>query len=275
MAMIKGMTGFGAAQIATKQYTAIVEIKSVNHRYLDINYYLPSGFGSMEEKIRQAFQKALARGRITVSIKLVQRTSQKVTVNKEVVRNYVRQTKALKKEFNLKGDILITDIIKFQGVWETKDVTTNPKRIFLDIEKAFKQALNGLILMRKREGQSLSKDINKQLKDMAVQIKKISARSKSILRVKKKQLTNEEFSSFQKANDVNEEIARLIHYVGEIKALLNSSAPAGKKVDFIGQEMQRETNTIGSKMQDKTVSNAVISLKSKVEKVREQAQNAE
>lgn len=92
---------------------------------------------------------------------------------------------------------------------------------------------------------------------------------------KKKLLTTEEFASFQKGNDINEEISRLQHYIDEIKILLRSPVAGGKKLDFIAQEMQRETNTIGSKVQDKTVTNAVIVLKSKIEKIREQAQNIE
>ena len=105
--------------------------------------------------------------------------------------------------------------------------------------------------------------------------KKIQKKSKSILKDKKKKLNEEEFRSIQRSSDVNEEITRLLHYIIEISSLLKSKISVGKKIDFIAQEMQRETNTIGSKLQDKVVSNAVIALKSKIEKIREQAQNIE
>ena len=129
--------------------------------------------------------------------------------------------------------------------------------------------------MRQREGRSLIADMNKLLNLMLLQTKKIRMRSGIILKEKRKLLTDEEFSSFQKGADINEELSRLIHHIEEFRILLRSDIAVGKKLDFIAQEMQRETNTIGSKLQDKVVSNAVIALKSKVEKIREQSQNVE
>jgi len=129
--------------------------------------------------------------------------------------------------------------------------------------------------MRKREGRSLCADVTDKLRRMLLEIKKIQRRAQEILKEKKGKLTNEEFSSFQKSNDVNEELSRLIHYIEEFKLLLKTDIAVGKKLDFIAQEMQRETNTVGSKLQDKIVSSAVIALKSKIEKIREQSQNIE
>ena len=129
--------------------------------------------------------------------------------------------------------------------------------------------------MRQSEGKSLAADVSSQLKRMSMQIKKIRAKVRSILSEKKKKLTAEEFRAFQKSSDVNEEIIRLGHYIDEIFPLIRSKVPVGKKIDFIAQEMQRETNTIGAKLQDKVISSAVISLKSKIEKIREQSQNIE
>ena len=129
--------------------------------------------------------------------------------------------------------------------------------------------------MRKREGTSLATDIRDLLKKMLAQIKIIESRIKVILDGKKKSLSLEEFSSFQKSIDVHEELKRSVHYIQEFKSLLVSSTGAGKKMDFVAQEMQRETNTIGSKLQDNVVSSAAIALKSKIEKLREHAQNIE
>ena len=129
--------------------------------------------------------------------------------------------------------------------------------------------------MRSREGKTLATDISDKLRLMSSEIVKIRQRAKAILQDKKKMMTNEEFSSYQKSNDINEELTRLSHYIDEAKALLKSGDLAGKKFDFVAQEMQRETNTVGSKVQDQLVSNAVIALKSKIEKIREQSQNVE
>jgi uncharacterized protein (TIGR00255 family) len=129
--------------------------------------------------------------------------------------------------------------------------------------------------MRRREGKALSTDINDQLKRMMVQIGLIKNRTNALLKESKSKMSQEEFSSYQKSNDIHEELARLAHYIDEAKALLKKTEGAGKKLDFIAQEMQRETNTIGSKVQDKEVAAAVIAIKSKVEKIREQSNNVE
>ena len=129
--------------------------------------------------------------------------------------------------------------------------------------------------MRKREGHSIARDMNNVLKRMSSHAKMIKVRTKKIISEQKKKLNPDEFLSFQKGTDINEEIIRLEHYIAEFRSLLRAPNTVGKKLDFIAQEMQRESNTIGSKMQDKIVSNAVIAIKSKIEKLREQAQNVE
>ena len=143
------------------------------------------------------------------------------------------------------------------------------------VEKALAKAVQGLIKMRVREGRSLAKDTNKNLLKMKMHIRNILLRAKAILKENKKNLSVDEFLAFQKGSDINEESARLMHYIEEFQRLLKEGGSVGKKLDFIAQEMQRETNTIGSKVQDKMISGAVISLKSNIEKLREQAQNVE
>ena len=273
--MIKGMTGFGQAQLLAGKVKALIEIKSVNHRYLDVNYFLPVGFGSAENKIRQIIQQELYRGRIIVSMKITHKEEAEATLNKNVVERHIKNINRLKKEFGIKEALSLSDLVKLPGVLETRETMVTPEELGHVLEKSFKRALNGLITMRKREGRSLAFDIMDQLKRMSLQINKIKKESKLILTEKKKQLTHEEFRSLQKSSDVNEEITRLGHYIEEVKPLLKGNVPVGKKIDFIAQEMQRETNTIGSKLQDKLVSSAVIALKSKIEKIREQAQNIE
>jgi len=273
--MIKGMTGFGQAQLSAGKVKALIEIKSVNHRYLDINYFLPVGFGSAENKIRQVIQKHLNRGRVTVSMKITQREEAEALLNKDLVRMHLKNINKLKKEFGIRGALPLQDLVKLPGVLEARETLVDSGTLKSALEKSLKRALNDLVSMRRSEGRSLAADIADKLKRMSLQIKKIQQKSKSILRDKKKKLNEEEFRSFQRSSDVNEEITRLLHFIDEIAPLLKSKVSVGKKIDFIAQEMQRETNTIGSKLQDKVVSNAVIALKSKIEKIREQAQNIE
>lgn len=273
--MIKGMTGFGSAQLASGTIRIMVELKSVNHRYFDVSYYLPVGFGSIEEKIRQILQKDIKRGKVTVSIKVMQKPNQTISLNKELVKEYLKYSNKLKKDFNLQGDLDLSDLFKLPGVLEAKETYINPEDVWVGLEKNIVKALKGLVIMRKREGKALLADVADKLKEMTSHVKDIQSRTKELLKGKKAILKSEEFSSYQKSSDINEELSRLSHYIDEMKLLLKSTIPIGKQIDFIAQEMQRETNTIGSKLQDSVVSNAVISLKSKIEKIREQAQNIE
>jgi uncharacterized protein (TIGR00255 family) len=275
MGMIKGMTGFGQAKLTNAKLNVLIEIKSVNHRYLDVNYFLPAGFGSMENRMRQILQQNLHRGRVTVTMKVAKKEVVTVDLNQNVVKMHMRNINRLKREFNIQGELSLSDIINLAGVIEAKEVDINLLQQRLAMEKCFRTALNGLIKMRQSEGRSLAADVYGQLKRMSLQINKIQYKIESILTEKNKKLTAEEFRSYQKSSDVNEEISRLQHFIDEIKPLLKSNVPVGKRIDFIAQEMQRETNTIGSKLQDKVVANAVIALKSKIEKIREQAQNIE
>ncbi len=273
--MIKGMTGYGTVSFSVGGVRGTVEIKSLNHRYFDIAYFLPIGFASVENKIKQIVLKNVHRGRVTISIKLNQRPCPRIVVNKQVVRQYVQHANKLKRELGLDNDLALSDFIKLPGVVEAEETIINGETLWPAVEKNLIRSLQSLENMRIREGRSLSMDIAKQLKSMSEQIRTISIRAKEVLKEKKKQLTEEEFLSYQKSTDINEEISRLQHYIDEFTKLVKSTGPIGKKLDFVAQEMQRETNTMGSKLQDKIVSNAVITLKSKIEKIREQVQNIE
>ncbi len=275
MGMIKGMTGFGCAEFSYQKMTGLVEIKSVNHRFLDVTYYLPTGFASIEDKIRQILNNNVERGRINVAIKITNKPGVNITFNKQAASTYLKYADTLKKRLNLSGDLSIAQLIQMPGVFETKETFFDAQILWPSIEKAIRISLKSLLLMRQREGKSLARDISRQLKLMSGQLGKIQARAKIVLKEKKKTLVADEFSSVQKSSDVNEEIARLGHHIKELELLLRVEKAVGKKLDFIAQEMQRETNTIGSKLQDGIVSNAVIALKSKIEKIREQSQNVE
>lgn len=273
--MIKGMTGFGTAQVNDGEVKGVLEVKSVNHRYLDLVFYLPMGFGSVENKIRQLIVRSVKRGRITISFKITDKPNPKISLNKNAVKQYLSYARSLKKEFHLDNNLNLSDLIKLPGVVDARDVFVHPEKIWNAMEKSLQRTVNSLEAMRKREGRALARDINSVLRRMSKQLNKIQSRTKAVLKEKRKALTMEEFSSYQKSVDINEEMARLAHYIDEFKALIRSTASVGKKLDFVGQEMQRETNTIGSKLQDTIVSNCVIAIKSKIEKLREQAQNIE
>ena len=273
--MIKGMTGFGSAEVRKNSARFTVEIKTVNHRYFDVTYYLPTGFSCLEEKIRGILRKDLRRGRITLSVRIMQQPKKTIVLDKEAVQTHLKYIRSLCREFQLTNDMTVSGLIHLPGVLSTQDVFVKPKELWPVLETGIKRALRMVIQMRTREGRSIRMDIQDQLKRMDTQVKVIEKRLSNLKKQKVSILSKDEFSSYQKSVDVNEEVARLKHYFQEIKKYLGAKDPVGKRIDFIAQEMQRETNTIGSKVQDTEISNAVIALKSKVEKIREQAQNIE
>ncbi len=273
--MIKGMTGFGSKEVSSSSVKMLIELRSINHRYLDISFYLPSGFACLENKITQIIKKDIKRGRITVTVKIIEKSSQAAVLNKDLVKRYIQYAKMMEREFGLQNDLRLSDIMNMPGVLETKINLVSTENIWPALERGIKSALSGLVAMRRREGRALASDVSAKLKEMIALIKQIKGRAETVLKEKRELFSDEEFKSFQKNIDVNEELARLTHYISEAKLLLKSTNSVGKKLDFIAQEMQREANTIGSKLQDKQVSSAVISIKSKIEKIREQSQNIE
>ena len=273
--MIKGMTGFGAAQFSVGKIKGLIEVKSVNHRFLDLAFYLPVGFGGVENKIRDMISKDLSRGRVTISVKITDKPNQTVFFNEDMIEEYLKHAKSIEKKYHLQNNLTLADLIRMPGVVDVKEVFVKAEEMWPSVDKGLRIALKGLSIMREREGKSLVADISDKLKRMTALLKIIEKRSLVILKEEKPRLKPEEFSSFQKSIDINEEISRFMHYIEELRDLLKSVVPVGKKMDFIAQEMQREINTMGSKLQDEIVSNAVITLKSKVEKIREQANNVE
>ena len=215
--MIRGMTGFGAATISFGRFKAVVEIKSQNHRYLDIVYYLPVGFSSYEDGIRQTISKFMDRGRITVVFKVTEKPQQELNFNRDVVREYLKHAKELAKEFGLKDHLSLADLIRLPGVFEVKEARLETTDFWPTFEKGLRKAIDGLMRMRAREGVSLTRDFKGILNRMKLQLKKIESRTKDILREKKKELSTEEFLSLQKGNNVSEEITRLAHYIDEFK----------------------------------------------------------
>jgi uncharacterized protein (TIGR00255 family) len=273
--MITGMTGFGAGEITFGKVKGVVEIKSVNHRYLDVAFYLPVGFSSLEDKIQKIVASKMKRGRVTVSVKITDRPHTNIILNQEAVKRYLDFAKSLGEKHHIKNDITVADIMRLPGVAEAKEVFVQAGELWPVLERSLQKAVAGVVVMRRREGKALGADINDQLKRMLQQISLIKSRTSALLKDTKSRMTSDEFSSYQKSNDIHEELARLAHYIDEAKMLLRQAEGSGKKLDFIAQEMQRETNTIGSKVQDKEVAAAVIAIKSKVEKIREQSNNVE
>lgn len=188
--MIKGMTGFGSSQFTKGNAKAIVEIKTLNHRFFDISYYLPIGFSSIESKVREIVGGAIERGRISISVKFIQKPTQQVSLNQEVVQNYLKYARQLNKSYGIKNDLTTSDIMKLPGVFEVRENLLEPDEVWPLLEKSLRKALKHVVVMRKAEGRSLSADVMDKLKKMSGQIKAIQKRGQDILNEKKKAADN-------------------------------------------------------------------------------------
>lgn len=294
--MIRSMTGFGKGSEKCQYGTINVEIKTLNHRSLSVSCTSFNGLFLLEEKVQKVLAGKLFRGKVFVKVSKEsspgQATLQKVIINEKVAKTYLRKVKELQKAVKVPGEIQIRDILNVQGVIETASERKEEK-LWPYIKAALEKAVESLTEYRDREGAQLAKDFNKRLKKMEAQLKSIRKYEKQSVLAYRKKLSktieeiaekNEldkgrleaEVALFARNCDIAEEITRLDGHISSYKdALENGKADVGKKLDFIAQEMQRETNTIGAKSSDFRISKAVIEVKSEIEKMREQINNIE
>ena len=273
--MIRGMTGFGKAVVQFPRGRVTAEMRSINGRYFDLVMHLPENFNVFEEPIRQEAKKEIRRGRIILSLTITYNDAPAVHLNKELAKNYFVQLKRLSQDLKLNSPIALQDIISLEGILSSGETQHSPEAVWLPVKKAVGLALNKLVKMRKAEGLSTYTDINSKLTQLSNTASAISQRRRIIFEKKKKQLLPEEWYCFAKNRDINEETSRLKFQLQNFKKQLCKAGAVGKELDFIAQELQRETNTIGAKLPDKNVTSCVIKIKGLIEQIREQLQNIE
>lgn len=291
--MIKSMTGFGKSSLNLNERNYQIEIKSVNHRYLDIQVKLPRQLSYLEEMLKLEISKKIKRGKIDVIITF-ENNSEKgknIKINTEITKMYISELKNLAKEENLLSNIEVTDIAKFPDVLLIQNVEDD-ETIKEEIQTVLFEAITKLLEMRKAEGMKIYEDLQKRIDKVAEEIKKISSISTRLieeyvvkLEARVKELTKmqeidkyriaQEIVIYADKSSIEEEITRLNSHIMQFKNLLNLQEPVGKKIDFIIQEMNRETNTIGSKSCNLQITNGVIEIKTELENIREQIQNIE
>lgn len=289
---MQSMTGFGRGESKKGKLSCLVEIRSVNSRFLDISSHLLEKLSSLEMDIKELVQKQIKRGKVTLSISLEGGDYLKTPlVDKEVVKQYLRVFRELKKEFNLDYQINLSMLSSLPGVITfSKDKAQKSEVLSAVVLPALKKAVDSLVRMRKKEGDLLLRDIRRCLKNIKeemtsikLQIPKVLKDYRERLRKRVKELTPQfdesrlltEIAIIAERGDINEELVRLQGHLTQFKAALRASQPIGRKLDFLLQEMNREVNTIGSKVPSLDISQSVIKIKSELEKIREQVQNIE
>ena len=291
---MKSMTGFGRAKLEKNSRIYNVEIKSVNHKYNDISIKLPRSLSYIEEKIKKQISSTVSRGKIDVYITFENYSEEgkEVIVNRELVKEYIKEFKKLSEENNLNINIPVTEITKLPDVLTLKETSEDEEVIENEVLECVKEAINNFVSMREKEGNKIKEDLNtriERVKEKVEQISKYSTglveeyvvkleeRIKEILKtdiVDKSRLAMEVVLYADKCS-VEEEITRLRSHIIQFKNMLEETNPIGKKIDFLIQEMNRETNTIGSKSGSLDITNLVINVKTELEDIREQIQNIE
>jgi uncharacterized protein (TIGR00255 family) len=275
--MIKGMTGFGRAQERIKGIgRASVELRSTNHKFLEMVAHLPEGLLSLEDKIKNEIGSKIKRGRVTCAVNFFEGVAPFLLMNKPLIKDYLGLIKCARKEFCINDNISINTLINLPGVLSLSQAKSSAPRIWPRIKPLVRKALDDLTNMRTREGKAVYKFLKRRADSLECDISIIEKKFKKLISNKLALMsTVEERSGFLKTSDITEELERLEFHIKNFKHKLLSTDPVGKELDFIAQEMLREANTLGAKSFDKMISGRVIQVKSQIEKIREQVQNIE
>ncbi len=292
--MIKSMTGFGRSEMATETQKVIVEIKSVNHRYCDLNIKMPKKLSFFESNIRTLLKEYIQRGKVDVYISYEDYTEAKecVRYRKEIAKEYFSYLNQIEKDFGIENDVTVSKLSRYPEVLVLEEQPVDEGELWKTLEDPIRDAAVRFVQSRAKEGENLQVDLIEKLDSMLQLVAVIEERSPKLveeyrqkLEAKVKELLEStsidesriatEVTIYADKICVDEEIVRLKSHITSTKDTILAGGSIGRKLDFIAQEMNREANTILSKANDITISNHAIELKTEIEKVREQIQNIE
>lgn len=292
--MIKSMTGFGRGHKVLNGRDITVEIRSVNHRYYEFSSRLPRSLNYVEERLKSLLQGRISRGKVEVSVLLnnVEAADEKITINHEIVREYIDALRSVKEEFGLTDDLALSNVLRIPDAFTVVKTETDEEQLWEDIKSTAEEALEHFISMRENEGDRMKQDVLSRLAKIEEWVGVVETRSPQVVEDYRKRLYDKmcevlstsnidenrillEAGIFSEKTAVDEETVRLRSHIAQFRSMLESGEPVGRKLDFLVQEMNRETNTIGSKVQDIGVTRIVVDQKSEIEKIREQIQNIE
>ncbi len=292
--MLKSMTGYGRQESLISGKKILVEIRSVNQRFTDYSIKVPRHLGFLEDKVRNYASEWITRGKVDIyiSVENFDEADKDVLLNKALAKNYIEVLEQLRDEFNLKDDISVMTVARFSEIFKTERKEEDEEQIWADVKSVMHEAMEAFAAMRSREGERIEKDLVERIDYMKTLAEQIDERSpqtvaeyKERLYTKIKELLEDrdidegrvltEVAIFADKVAVNEETVRLGSHFAEFYNIINSGEPAGRKLDFLIQEINREVNTIGSKSQDIEIAKIVVTLKGEIEKLREQIQNIE
>ncbi len=288
------MTGFGKGEARFKSGKVTIEIKTVNHKFFDATLRLPNGITAFEDRIKEALQKKLQRGKINLSLTYdgILLKGGAIAINKAVAKRCYHELKSLSESLGLIEEIRLKEIIALPGVLSFDSLERGIANLWPKIKKALDAAIDKLISDREKEGKALSADLMKRTKKIESMLAVVKSRAHLNIDEYRRKFADRikdltsgrnidmerlemEVAIFAKNSDITEEITRLKNHLSHFNKTITSGGEVGKKIDFIAQELHREINTIGSKASDFKISKNVIEIKGEIEKIREQAKNLE
>lgn len=289
---MQSMTGYGRAELEVNSRAYTIEIKAINHKYNDISIKLPRTLIYMEEEIKKTILKNISRGKIDIYVTYENygEKEQNIIINDELARKYINEYIKIASENGLETKIPISEIMKMPDVIKLKESEENQEQIEKELIECLKEAISNFINMRKIEGQKIKEDLIIRIKNIEENVEKISQNCTGLIEeyvVKLKERIQEilttnvidenrlatEIVIYADKCSIQEELTRLKSHINQFINLVQEENPIGKKMDFLIQEMNRETNTIGSKSGSLNITNLVIDIKTELEDIREQIQN--
>ena len=293
--MAISMTGFGRGEYKDDNYYFLVECKTINHKYCDINIRLPRKISFLEDKARNFIKNYIKRGRVDIYIKLDLLGSEDVNLkfDETLANQYVNILREIRDKFDLVDDISVMNVAKFPDIIKTEEKEEDEDLLWSMLSKALEETLTKLKEMRSEEGQKLAQDVLERCDILQNTIEEIEKNSYNVVIDYKEKLNNriseilenpslidenrlaQEVAIYADKSSITEEIVRFKSHIGQLRSTIVKDESIGRKIDFLIQEMNRETNTIGSKSSDLNITNLVVEIKSELEKIREQIQNIE
>ncbi|MDD3612599.1 MAG: YicC/YloC family endoribonuclease [Caldicoprobacterales bacterium] len=292
--MVLSMTGFGRAKAEDENIEIEIELKSINHRYLDINLRIPRSLNFLEDSIRRTLQNSVKRGRIELYLNYKNNNPDKtsVSLNESLAQSYIENLSILADRFGLNKNIDLSVLAAIEDIFVVTESEEDTDLLTRLVTDALDQALATLLQMRQKEGSFLVDDILKRTSLINTILDEIESRSLLVVEeyriklearlkelLKTTELDENRFSTevayYADRSNITEEIIRLRSHISQLKQTMDKGGSVGRKLDFIIQEMNREINTIGSKSGDVEITNRVVEVKSEIEKIREQIQNIE
>lgn len=292
--MIKSMTGFGRCEKATEEYKAVVEIKSVNHKYCDISIKLPKKLNQFEVAIRNILKEYIKRGKadVYISYENLKTGNVQVRYNRELAESYADSIRSIGEDFGINPDFSAALLSRYPEVLTLEEVADDETEVFERVEGVIRTACENFVSSRMDEGQNLEKDLLEKLDFISETVDYIVERSPAVvdeyrtrLKTKVEELLGgvqvdesvlaTEITVYADKMCVDEEMVRLKSHIASMKKAFEDDGSIGRKLDFIAQELNREANTTLSKSSDVSISDKAIELKTEIEKIREQIQNIE